>query len=390
VRACLRGELRLDFEPSEDQRALCESVRAFGRTLKGALVERDAQALFDREAWRRCAEFGIQGLPIPRELGGSGADLTTSLLAMEALGYACEDNGLVFSLNAQMWAVELPILRFGSDEQRQRFLPALCAGEMIGAHAITEPHAGSDALALATRAVREGESYRLDGAKTFVTNAPVADLILVFATVDPKARAAGVTGFLVERGAPGLSLSRPISKMGLRTSPMGEVVLESCRVPASNRLGAEGSGAAVFNGAMEWERSCIFASRLGAMQRLFERTVAYARERRQFGDAIGHFDRVADRLVDMKVALDAGRLLLYRVAARKDLGRDAILEAAVAKLFVSEAHVHQALAAIQVHGGYGYTTELEVERELRDAVPETLYSGTSEMQRKIIARLLGL
>ncbi len=380
----------MDFEPNEEQRTLCDSIRAFGRSLKGALAERDVQALFDREAWRRCAEFGIQGLPIPRELGGSGADLTTTLLAMEALGYACEDNGLVFSLNAQMWAVELPILHFGSEEQQKRFLPALCSGETIGAHAITEPQSGSDALALGTRAAREGESYVLDGTKTFVTNAPVADVVLVFATVDPKARAAGVTAFLVERGAPGLSFSRPISKMGLRTSPMGEVVLERCRVPAANRLGAEGAGMAVFSGAMEWERACIFASRLGAMQRLFERTLAYSKERRQFGEAIGRFDRVADKLVDAKVAIDAGRLLLYRVAARKDRGEGAALEAAVAKLFVSEAHVREALAAVQIHGGYGYTSELEVERELRDAIPETIYSGTSEMQRKVIARLLGL
>lgn len=380
----------MDFEPNESQRALCEAVRSFGRSLKGALAERDAQALFDREAWRRCAEFGIQGLPIPRELGGSGADLTTTLLAMEALGYACEDNGLVFSLNAQMWAVELPILRFGSEDQRWRFLPGLCAGEKIGAHAISEPQSGSDALSLAARAVREGETYILDGTKTFVTNAPVADLVVVFATVDPRARAAGVTAFLVERGTPGLSFSRPISKMGLRTSPMGEVALDGCRVPAANRLGAEGAGMAVFSGAMEWERSCIFASRLGAMQRLFERTLAYAKDRRQFGEPIGRFDRVADKLVDAKVALEAGRLLLYRVAARKDQGRDAVLEAAVAKLFVSEAHVREALAAVQIHGGYGYTTELEVERELRDAIPETIYSGTSEMQRKIIARSLGL
>ncbi|MGC4113934.1 MAG: acyl-CoA dehydrogenase family protein [Myxococcales bacterium] len=380
----------MDFEPSEEQRSLIQAVRRFGASLTGALVERDAQAIFDREAWRRCGEFGIQGMPVPRDFGGGGYDLTTTLLAMEALGYACEDNGLVFSLNAQMWAVQLPLVRFGTDEQKRRFLPALCSGEAVAAHAISEPDSGSDAFALRTTATRDGEAYVLDGTKTFVTNAPVADLVLVFATVAPAARAAGVTAFLVERGTPGLTLSAAIPKMGLRTSPMGEVALQGCRVPASQRLGAEGAGAAVFSSAMEWERSCIFASRLGAMERLFERTVAYARERRQFGAPIARHDRVADKLVEMKVALEAGRLLLYRVAARKDAGRDAVLDAAIAKLFVSEAHVKAALDAIQVHGGYGYTTEFQIERELRDAVPETLYSGTSEMQRKIIARLLGL
>ncbi|MBI5547592.1 MAG: acyl-CoA dehydrogenase family protein [Deltaproteobacteria bacterium] len=380
----------MDFEPNEEQRALCQAVRTFARSLNGSLIERDAQALFDREAWRRCGEFGIQGMPVPREYGGGGHDLTTTLLAMEALGYGCEDNGLVFSLNAQMWAVELPLARFGTEEQRRRFLPALCSGQRVAAHAISEPDSGSDAMAMRARAVLQGDHYLLDGTKTFVTNAPVADLVLVFATVDPQAKMAGVTAFLVERETPGLTLSAPIAKMGLRTSPMGEVLLEGCRVPLANRLGSEGAGSAIFSGAMEWERSCIFASRLGAMERLFEKTVAYARERRQFGQALSRFERVADRLVDMKVALEAGRLLLYRVAARKDQGHDAVLDAAIAKLFVSEAHVRQALSAIQVHGGYGYTTEFQVERELRDAVPETLYSGTSEMQRKIIARLLGL
>lgn len=378
------------FEPSEEQRALAAAMEAFGRSLNDGLAERDRRAQFDRERWRRCAEFGIPGLPIPPAWGGSGQDLETTLLAMEALGRGCRDNGLVFSLNAQMWAVELPILHFGTEEQKRRLLPGLCAGELIGAHAMTEPGSGSDAMALGTRAVRDGDAYVLTGTKAFVTNAPVADVILVFATVDPAARFAGVTGFLVERGTPGLGLSDPVSKMGLRTSPMGEVVLDGCRVPAASRLGPEGGGVKLFNSAMEWERACIFASHLGAMERLLDETIAYARTRKQFGQPISRFAPVADAIVDMKVAIEAGRLLLYRVGARKDAGHDAILDAAIAKLFVSEAHVQQTLSALQIHGGYGYTTEFGVERELRDALPGTIYSGTSEMQRKIIARLLGL
>jgi alkylation response protein AidB-like acyl-CoA dehydrogenase len=213
---------------------------------------------------------------------------------------------------------------------------------------------------------------------------------VVFATVDPSARAAGVTAFLIERGTPGLSFSEPISKMGLRTSPMGELVLEGCRVPAGNRLGAEGAGAAVFAAAMEWERACIFAAHIGAMERLLEETITYARTRRQFGKPISTFPPVADAIVDARLAIEAGKLLLYRAGARKDAGRDATLDASLAKLFVSEAHVRQALAAVQIHGGYGYSTEMGIERELRDAVPGTIYSGTSELQRRLIARLLGL
>ena len=380
----------MDFQLNADQQALCQAVRAFGRTLNEGLKERDASGGFPRELWRKCAEFGILGLPVPVEYGGAGQDLTTTLLAMEALGYACRDNGLVFSLNAQMWAFELPLVRFGSEEQKRCYLPGLCSGDLIGAHAVTEPEFGSDVMSMATRCVRDGDHYVLDGTKTFVTNGPVADVILVFATVDRGLRAAGISAFLVERGMSGMTLSVPIPKMGLRTSPMGEVALSDCRVPISHRLGSEGAGVAIFNAAMEWERACIFASHLGSMQRLLEDTIAYAKARRQFDQPIARFSSVADRIVDMKVAIEAGRLLLYKVGAVKDAGGDAILDAAIAKLFVSEAHISQALGALQIHGGYGYSTEYSIERELRDAIPGTIYSGTSEMQRKIIARLLGL
>jgi alkylation response protein AidB-like acyl-CoA dehydrogenase len=380
----------MHFEPNDEQHALCQGIRTFARTLNDGLAERDRRGQFDRALWTRCAEFGIQGLPIPPEHGGSGQSLTTTLLAMEALGHSCRDNGLVFSLNAQMWAVELPLLRFGTDAQRRRWLPRLCSGELVGAHAMSEPGSGSDAMALTTRALRDGDHYVLSGTKTFVTNGPVADLVLAFATVNPTARAAGVTAFLLERGTPGLTLSDPIPKMGLRTSPMGEVALDECRIPAGHRLGAEGAGMGIFSAAMEWERACIFAAHLGAMERLLEETIAYARSRKQFGQPIGKFAPVADAIVNAKVAIEAGRLLLYRVGARKDAGEDAVLDAAIAKLFVSEAHVAQAMSALRVHGGYGYTTEFGIERELRDAIPGTIYSGTSEMQRKIIARLLGL
>jgi alkylation response protein AidB-like acyl-CoA dehydrogenase len=380
----------VNFQPTEAQAALCEEIRRFGRTLDAGLTAREASGTLDRGLFQRCGEFGIQGLPIPETYGGSGQDLTTAMLAMEALGRACRDNGLVFSLNAQIWAVELPLLRFGTDGQRRRWLPALCSGSAIAAHAISEPGSGSDVMSMSTRAVRDGDHYVLDGNKTFVTNGPIADLLLIFATVDRSAGPAGITGFLVERDTPGLVLSPPISKMGLRTSPMGEVALESCRVPVACRLGAEGAGSVVFSAAMEWERTCIFASHLGAMERLLDETVAYARERKQFGQPIARFAPVADQLVQMKIDIEAGRMLLYRVAEAKDRGEDAVMGAAIAKLFVSEAHVRQALAAIQIHGGYGYTSEFGIERELRDAIPGTIYSGTSEMQRKIIARLLGL
>jgi alkylation response protein AidB-like acyl-CoA dehydrogenase len=361
-----------------------------GTSLNDGLAERDTEAVFERAHWRRCGEFGIQGLPIPAEYGGDGRDLMTTMLAMIALGKAWRDNGMLFGMGAQMWSVQIPILHFGTEEQKRRWLPGLCRGELIGAHAITELEAGSDVMAMTTRAVRDGDHYVLNGTKTYITNAPVADMVLCFATVNPALKAAGVTAFLLERGMGGLELVGPYPKMGLRTAQMGGVVLRDCRVPVSARLGKEGAGVLIFNAGMEAERICIFAAHLGAMERLLEETIAHAKKRKQFGTPISKHAPVADKIVDMKVAIEAARLLLYKAAATKDAGGNAILDAAIAKLFVSEAHIKQALDAVQIHGALGILTEAGVERELRDAIPGTIYSGTSEMQRKIIARLMGL
>ena len=382
----------MDFEPSAEQRELRDAVRAFARAqLNDGLERRDHEGTFPRECWRKCAGFGLLGLPVPAAYGGQGQDLVTTTIAMEALGWGCRDNGLVFSLNAQMWAVQMPLVHYGSEAQKREWLPRLVAGDAIGAHAITEPGAGSDVFSLAARAVRVDGGYAVTGQKTFSTNAPIADVALVFANlVRAGDRPPALTAFLVPRGARGVTFGPPIAKMGLRTSPMGEVVLEDCFVPEVMRLGPEGAGMRIFNSAMEWERACIFAGHLGAMERLLDDCVAYARARRQFGRPIAKFESVADRIADMKVAIEAGRFLLYRVGWLTGQGRSAVMEAAVAKLFVSEAHSRAALDALQLHGGYGYMQEYPIEREVRDALSGTLYSGTSEMQRKIIARSLGL
>jgi hypothetical protein len=389
----------MDLELSREQRELYDAVLEFTRTeLNHDLEARDRDACFPRECWKKCAAFGLLGLPIPPEYGGQGQDLLTTTVAMEALGRGCRDNGLVFSLNAQMWACEMPILHYGSDAQKRAWLPMLIAGEAIAAHAITEPGAGSDVFSLVSRAERVGTSgepgsgYRLNGTKTFATNAPIADLAVAFAYLDRSAegKPKALTAFLVPRDTPGVSFSQPIEKMGLRTSPMGEVVFEDCFVPEAQRLGPEGAGMAIFSSAMEWERACIFAAHLGAMERLLDDCIAYTKQRRQFGQPIAKFESVGSRIADMHVAIEAGRFLLYRVGVLKQQGRDAVLEAAVAKLFVSEAHTKAALDALQIHGGYGYMKEYPIEREVRDALAGTLYSGTSEMQRKIIARCLGL
>jgi alkylation response protein AidB-like acyl-CoA dehydrogenase len=381
----------VDFGLTEEQQRYRDEVVRFARDeLNGGLLRRDGEAAFSREAWNRCARFGIQGLAVPTEYGGTAADPLTIMLTMEALGYGCRDNGLLFSLNAQMWSCQVPIVRSGTEEQKRRYLRGLCDGSLIGVQAMTEPGTGSDAFAMATRAELHGDRYVINGSKTFVTNAPIADLFVVFAATDPGEGIGAISAFLVDRETPGLTVGAPLHKMGLRTSPMGEVFLSDCEVPEESLLGARGTGVALFNSAMEWERSCILAAAVGTMQRQVERCVAYARERKQFGRPIGEFQAVSHRIVDMKVRLETARLLLYRLGWLKGRGRAAPMEAAMVKLHISECFVQSSLDAVQVHGGYGYMAEYELERDLRDAIGGRIYSGTSEIQRNIIAGHLGL
>jgi len=392
TRAAVRANSPATVEwVAPEQAEFYEHVARFARDLQSDASERDRTGSFSRELWDRCAALGIQGLPAPVEFGGQGADVVTTMLALEALGYGCDDNGLVFSINAHLWTSVVPLMSFGTDEQRARWLPNLCSGRAIGCHAITEPEAGSDAFALATRARKVEGGFVLNGRKTFITNAPIADLLIVFArTTENAAGPFGITAFLIPAGTEGLVVGPPMDKMGLRTSPMAEVILEDCFVPADAVVGSLGRGAKVFQTSMRWERACIMASQVGAMRRTMERCIAYARERRQFGQAIGKFESVADKIANMKIAVDASRALVLRVGWLMDNGHGTDLEAAVAKTFVSEAGVRVHTDAVQVHGGYGYMTELGLERALRDSLGGTIYSGTSEIQRRIIAGALGL
>jgi hypothetical protein len=381
----------LDFSLSAEQEELKAAAVEFARReLDQDLARRDDAGEFSPEAWRACAKFGIQGLPVPAEMGGGGADILTTVLVMEALGYGCHDNGLLFSLNAQMWSLQLPLVKFGTAEQQQAYLPGLVSGDLIGVHAMTEPDSGSDAYSMRTRAERRGDDYVLNGTKLYITNAPVADVVLVFAVDPAKPKMSAISAFLVEKGTPGFTVTRGLDKMGLRTSPMGEVVLDDCVVPASSRVGSEGAGMAIFNSSMTWERACILASAVGAMRRQLEECVEYARVRKQFGQPIGKFQAVADKIAEMYLRVEAARLLVYQVAWLGQSGKSVLAEAAAAKLFTSEAWVTSSLDAIQVHGAYGYMKESGIERDLRDAVASRIYSGTSEIQRVILARMLGL
>jgi alkylation response protein AidB-like acyl-CoA dehydrogenase len=384
----------LDFTWSQEQRDLRASAERFAREeLAGEdLAERDQDSCFSRESWRRCADFGALGLPVPVEFGGQGAGALDTVLVLEALGYGCRDNGLLFSLGAHLWSCALPILRFGTQEQKKRYLPALCDGSLIGVQAVTETGSGSDALAVSTTATPtpDGRHFILDGAKSFITNAPVADVFIVLAAVPGLPRMSGLCAFVVERGVPGLSTGAPFGKMGLRTSPLSEVLFQDCRVPAEAMLGTPGSGMTVFNTTIEWERSFILAPALGTMRRQLEESIEHARTHQRFGQPIGRNQAVSHRIADMAVDLEAARLMLYHLAWLKDQGRRTTMESAMVKLLLSESFVRSSTASLETHGAYGYMTGSPQERDLRDALAGKIYSGTTDIQRNIIAGMLGM
>ena len=376
----------MEFELTEEQQELQNAAIKFARQeLNDDVIRRDRDETFSRPGWNACARFGVQGLPVPAEYGGMGLGITEAIAVMEGLGYGAGDQGLLFSLNAHLWTATLPMIFFGTEEQQKKYLPGLAGDALIGANGASEPDAGSDIFSMRMRAERKGDHYLLNGTKTFVSNAPVADLFVTYATIDPSLGSMGITAFLVDRDTPGLSVTRKMEKMGLRTSPMAEVVFENCVIPVSNRLGREGRGVAVFECSMEWERGCILANYLGLMRRQLEQCIEHVRNRRQFGKPIGKFQSVANRIVDMKVRLDACRPLVYRIGRLKQLKQPAVLESSVAKLFVSESLIKSCQDALQIFGGYGYMVDQGIERDLRDALGSTLYSGTSEIQRNIIA-----
>ena len=381
----------MDFSWSPGQRELFDTIGKFAAAeLNQNLVDNDRAGVFNREGWKKCGAMGIQGLAVPSDYGGRGLDPLSTVGALERLGYACRDNGLVFSLNAHMWTACAPLVSFGNEAQKRKYLPGLCNGELIGGNAMSEPGSGSDAYGMQTTAEKRDGHYVLNGRKIFITNGSVADVLVALAVTDPSKGAAGISDFIVEKASKGFAVVRTLEKMGLRTSPMAELRFENCEVPEENRLGNEGAGASLFTHSMTWERGCILASAVGSMQRLLETCIRYARQRKQFGQSIGKFQLIASKIVDMKLRLEPARGMLYQSAYQRSVGRTAVMEAALAKLHISECWVKSCEDAMQIHGGYGYMTDHEIEREMRDAMGSRIYSGTSEIQRNLIGSLLGL
>jgi alkylation response protein AidB-like acyl-CoA dehydrogenase len=343
-----------------------------------------------RKLWARLGELGLLGLCVPQAYGGRGLGALETARHIEALGNGCPDTGLVFGASAHLFACAVPISTYASEAVKQRLLPGMCSGMLIAGNAMTEADAGSDVSRLAMTAREVPGGFRLNGEKSFVTNGPVADVYVTYATTDPRAGHLGTTAFVVERGSAGVIAGPPFAKMGLESIPAGTVRFEDCFVPVDAVLGEPGQGGAIFQHSMTWERGCLFAGYLGLLDRVFDRCVAHVRSRRQFGHRIGDFQSVSNRLVDMKLRAESARLLLYRACWELDQGRSTPMHIALAKLAVSEGAVESALDAIRLFGAPGYLREFGIEAVLRDTVPTMIFSGTSDIQRMVVAGELGL
>lgn len=375
----------MDFTLSEEQKQYQSEIHKFCREFLNKETSLDS---FSPDAWKELSDFGILGLTISEEQGGLGENYVTAAVAMEALGYGCINNGLIFVATNHIWVALNIISLYGNDSQRQKYLPAMVAGENIGAFALTEADAGSDAMSLTTVAQPEGAGYRINGSKMFISNAPIADIFIVIALTRQSPKE--YTAFIVEKDFEGVKVGKPLPKMGLDSCPISEVTFEQCYVPAESILGRIGAGNVIMNEVITWERCYEFAPHVGAMQRVMERCMAYVNERKQSGKYIKEFQAVSHKIADMQIAVELSRNMLFKVAWLKDQGKKAYREAAILKVFVSENYIKTCQNAMQIMGAYGYAKEYGIERELRDAMACSIYSGTSEIQRNTIFQLITL
>jgi len=354
-------------------------------------VAADSSSTFAVDDWLRCAERGIFRTTVRPEHGGTYTDLATALLTLEGLGQGCRDNGLSYAIGSQMLSTQHALAQFGTDQQRTTWLEPLLAGSALGAFAMTEPDVGSDAYSITSSADRLPDgSFVINGHKAYITFASRCDMVIVFASTSPDARAWGLSAFIVPTDLPGVERVGNRDKMGMRTTPFGDIVLSDVNVPASALLGREGAGASIFNSVVQYERAFVFATQVGAMERQLDDALAYASRREQGGRPIGQHQAVAHRLVEMRQHTEAARLFVYRAGLAHVTGRDGPITAALSKLVGCDAGIIAAMSAVSVHGATGYVSEFEVERDLRDAIGGLVYSGTSDIQRNIIARLLGV
>lgn len=381
----------LDFNLSDFQRELVGSTLKFSSdVLEIGAKERINNHVFDVGIWMEAAEFGFSGFPIPEEYGGSGLTALDNMLAMEALGKGCQDLGLAFSLAAHTFATAVPVWRFGSQFILEKYMKDIATGRLVAANAVTEPTSGSDIYSMKATAKKVSGGYKINGHKCFITNAPVADIFLVYAKTNKEHGFFGVSAFLVPVETAGLSVGKSHPKDSLCTSTWSDVFLDDVFVPESSRVGFEGAGGAIFHDSMIWEKGCLFAAYVGAMDRALDQALTHVKERVQFGKPIASYQSVSNRIIDMKLRLDASRLMLYRAGWMYDQGQECEAEIAMSKLMISESSVQSGLDLIQVFGASGIDREMGVIRLLLDAVASRIFSGTNEIQREIISRKLGL
>lgn len=381
-----RENNEMDFSLSSDQKQLRDEIIRFSRDY---LNSEEHMESFSTEMWEEISTLGIHGLMIPEEYGGIEESYTTAAVAIEALGYGCKNNGFVFAVNNHIWVALNIINTFGTSEAKRKYIKDMVDGKQIGAIAITEADAGSDAFAMTTTVKEEENCYILNGSKMFISNGSIADIFVVFGkvVVDGKTK---IASFIVEKEFAGVCCGKDIPKMGLNSCPMCEVTFHHVRIPKENLLAKIGNGSNVMTSALELERCYEFASHVGAMQRVMEKCVKYANERKQFGKPISDFQAITHKIADMRVKIELSRLMLYKIAWLKEHRKSAFLETSVFKLYVSESYIELCKDAMQIFGAYGYTKEYEIEREMRDALACSVYSGTNEMQRNTIYSLTSM
>ncbi len=378
----------MNFELTEEQKMLKDMVRRFAEEqVKPRAKEIDEKCEIPKEIIQQLAELGLMGIHVPEEYGGSALDYVAYAMVVEELSRACASTGVLVSAHTSL--VVDPILKYGTEEQKKKYLVPLAKGEKIGAHAMTEPGAGTDVTSISTTAKRDGDYYILNGTKHFITNAREADIFLVFAMTDKEKKHKGMSAFIVEKGTPGFEVTKYEHKLGIRGSSTGELVFEDCRIPAENLLGEEGQGFYIAMYCYDGGRIGIAAQAVGIAQAAFEEAVEFAKTRVQFGQPIVNFQAIQFKLADMATLIEAARLLYLKAAWLKDQGIPSFYKvSAMAKLFASDVAMRVTREAIQVHGGYGYTTDYDVERHYRDAKITEIYEGTIEAQRLTIARAL--
>jgi alkylation response protein AidB-like acyl-CoA dehydrogenase len=377
----------VDFELSEEYQMIRRMVRDFAeKEIAPRAEEIDETDVFPEDLFRRMGELGILGLPFPEAYGGSGGDYMSLVIALEEIARVSGSMALILDAHTSLCCE--PIYLFGTEEQRKKYLGPLARGEWIGAFGLTEPQAGSDAGATRTRAVRDGDAWVINGQKIFITNGSVADVLVITAKTDPAAGTRGISSFIIEKDTPGFQVGRDEKKMGLKGSVTSELFFEDCRIPLDNLLGQENRGFKQFLTTLDAGRVAISAMAVGLAQGAFERALAYAQERKQFGQPIAEFQAIQWMLADSATEIEAARLLVHRAAWLKEQGQRFTKEAAMAKLFATETSERVCRRAIQIHGGYGYVREYEVERMYRDQRLCAIGEGTNEIQRLVIARHL--